>query len=86
MPGRAVPRRLLLPGFVDTKRRQPFLSVPPPFFFFLNLIICLFIFWLHWVFVAVRGLSLVAASGGLLFVAVRGLLIAVASLVAEHRL
>ena len=33
-----------------------------------------------------RGLSLVAASGGLLFVAVRGLLIAVASLVAEHRL
>ena len=33
-------------------------------------------FWLHWVFVAVRMLSLVA---------VRGLLIAVASLVAEHR-
>ena len=24
----------------------------------------LFIYWLHWVFVAVRGLSLVAASGG----------------------
>ena len=32
-------------------------------------------FWLHWVFVAVRRLSLVAES----FVAVRGLLIAVAS-------
>ena len=31
-----------------------------------------------------HGLSLVAASGGLLFVEVRGLLIAVASLVAEH--
>ena len=37
----------------------------------------LFNFWLRWVFVAVRGLSLVV---------VRGLLIAVASLVAEHRL
>ena len=35
-------------------------------------------------FVAVRRLSLVAASGGLLFVAGCGLLIAVASLVAEH--
>ena len=43
-------------------------------------------FWLHWVFVVVHGLSLLAASRGLLFVAVPGLLIAVASLVAEHRL
>ena len=25
--------------------------------------VCLFIFWLHWVFIAARGLSLVAASG-----------------------
>ena len=32
------------------------------------------------------GLSLVAASGGLLFIVVCVLLIAVASLVAEHRL
>ena len=40
---------------------------------------------LPWVFVAARGLSLVAASGGwLLFL--QGLLILVASLVAEHRL
>ena len=46
----------------------------------------LFIYlWLCWVFVAVRGLSLVAGSG-LLFVVVHGLLIAVASLVAEHGL
>ena len=45
-----------------------------------------FFFWLCWVFVAARGLSLVAASRGLLFVAVRRLLIAVASLVAEHGL
>ena len=43
--------------------------------------------WLHWVFVAACGLSLVAASGGgLLFIVVRRLLIAVASLVAEHGL
>ena len=35
------------------------------FFFFFNFIIYLFIyFWLCWVFVSVRGLSLVAASGG----------------------
>ena len=33
-----------------------------------------------------RGLSLVAGGGVLLFVAVRGLLMAVASLVAEHGL
>ena len=41
---------------------------------------------LRWVLVAVRGLSLVAASGGYCFVAVRGLLIAMASLVVEHGL
>ena len=58
------------------------------FFFFLSFFkkLNLFIyFWLRWVFVAVSGLSLVAASGGY-SVAVRGLLIAVASLVAAHRL
>ena len=43
-------------------------------------------FWLHWVFVAARRLSLVAVSGGLLFIVVRGLLIVVASLAAEHGL
>ena len=60
------------------------------FFFFSGCSILFFIFyflffWLHWVFVAARGLSLVAVSWGLLFVAVHGLLIAVASLVVEHR-
>ena len=34
------------------------------FFFFFNLFIVFIYFWLHWVFAAVRGLSLVAASGG----------------------
>ena len=53
-----------------------------PNFFFK---IYLFIYWLRWVFVAVRGLSLVVASGGY-SVAVRGLLIAVASLIVEHGL
>ena len=38
------------------------LLLPPPFF---KENIYLFIyFWLHWIFVAARGLSLVAASGG----------------------
>ena len=39
----------------------------------------------YWVFIAARRLSLVAASGTTL-VALHGLLVAVASLVAEHRL
>ena len=43
----------------------------------LLLFIIIFYVWLHWVFVAARGLYLVA---------VRGLLIVVASLVAEHGL
>ena len=37
------------------------------------LIIFLFCFWLGWAFIAVHGLSLVAASGGYSLVAVRGL-------------
>ena len=40
--------------------------------------------WLHWVFIAVSGPSLVAASGGYLLLAVPGLLTAGASLVVEH--
>ena len=42
-------------------------------------------FWLYWVFAA-HGLSLVVESGGYSLVVVCGLLIAVASLVASHRL
>ena len=53
-------------------------------FFFYKFI--LFYFWLHWVFVAARGLFSSWGEWGLLFVAVRRLLIAVASLVVEHRL
>ena len=41
---------------------------------------------MHWVFAAVRGLSLVAASRGYSLAVVCGFLVAVASPVAEHRL
>ena len=56
-----------------------FLNKTIPFVFFFNFIYLLIDFWLYWVFVA-------ACERGLHFVVVRGLLIAVASLVAEHRL
>ena len=39
----------------------------------------LFYFWLHWVFIAARGLFSGCSERGLLFIVVRGLLIAVAS-------
>ena len=42
-------------------------------------------FWLWWVFIAVHGISLVAALRGSSLVAVHRLLIAVASLAVEHR-
>ena len=42
--------------------------------------------WLLWDFAAAFGLSLVPASGGLLFAVVDGVPISVASLVAENRL
>ena len=53
------------------------------FFYFYFFVIY---FWLHWVFVAACRLFSSCVEQGLLFVAVHGLLIAVASLVAEHRL
>ena len=52
-------------------------------YLFLNLFIY---FWLHWVFVAAGGLSLVAASGGYSSLRVCRLLAAVASLLADHGL
>ena len=55
------------------------------FFLFINLFY-LFYFWLRWVFVAAHGLSLIAVSRGATLLCGRRLLIAVASLVAEHRL
>ena len=60
-------------------------------FLFLIVIFYLFIyfyiyFWLCWVFVFVRGLSLVAASGGHSSSQCAGLFTIAASLVAEHRL
>ena len=65
-----------------------FSSIPIklPRAFFKNLFNLFIYFWLCWVFVSVRGLSLVVASVGPLFIAVRGPLTIAASLVAEHRL
>ena len=48
--------------------------------------VCLYNFWLCWVFVAERGLFSRCREPGLLFLVVRGLLIAVASIIAEHGL
>ena len=54
------------------------------FYFFLKIFIILLIyFWLLWVFVALRGLSLVVAARGYSLVAMRGLLRAVASLIED---
>ena len=53
---------------------------------FKKIIILFVYFWLYWVFVAVRAFSLVAASGGYSSLQVCRLLVAVASLVAQHRL
>ena len=46
--------------FLDSPSKQNFVFV----FFFFKLFLFLFYFWVCWVFVSVRGLSLVAASGG----------------------
>ena len=58
------------------------------YFFFRRVFFFVFVFcfWLRWVFVAARGLSLVAASRGYSSLWCTGFLIAVASLVVEHRL
>ena len=78
-----------MPYLKKKKRRlQNFIPKGSLFIFKIYLLIFFIYFFLAgWVFVAVRGLSLVAVGGGgLLFVAVHRLLIAVASLVAEHGL
>ena len=71
-------------------RKASLLSFWCGFFFlkrmtFLRIFLKFIYFWLHWVFVAARACSS-CSEWGLLFVVVHGLLIAVASLVAEHRL
>ena len=66
------------------KTRANFLA--KPVFFFFKLINLFIYFWLCWVFVSVRGLSPVAASGGHSSAWYVGLFTIAASLVAEHRL
>ena len=58
-PENLVGYTFIIKGKVGRGRRP---SASSFFFFFFNLSIIYF--WLRWVFVAVRGLSLVAASGG----------------------
>ena len=51
-----------------------------PLLQFMNLYLNFYLFfWLHWVFIAAYGLSLVVLSGGYALVSVLGLLVAVAS-------
>ena len=57
-----------------------------PFFFFMKVHLFIYLFWLHWVFLAVLGLPLVVVSTGYSLGSVRGLLIAVVSLITEHQL
>ena len=62
-------------------------SQAPELFYLLFQIIYLRVyFWLCWIIIATCGLSLVVASGGHSLAAMQRLLIAVASLVVEHRL
>ena len=51
----------IITGFIFHFMSVWFLFCVFVFLFFINLFIY---FWLHWVFAAARGLSLVAASGG----------------------
>ena len=80
-PQRTFQRGARLPRAPRGSSASPGLSFAS---FFFNKIIYLFIFWLHWVFVAARGLSS-CGEQGLFLVVVHGLT-AVASLVAEHGL
>ena len=48
----------------QTNKKTHFKQIILDLIFFLNLFILFIYFWLHWVFAAARGLSLVAASGG----------------------
>ena len=55
-------------------------------YMFLTSFLKFYLFWLHWVFLDVHGLPLVAVNGSCSLVAVLGPLIAVASFVVEHSL
>ena len=70
-------------SYISTYIHSLFLNFGLFFVFKIYLCIC---FWVHWVFVAVQGLSLVAASGGYSLVDMHRLLTVVASLVVEHEL
>ena len=68
---------MILSLYIHNLLIPDFISIMFSFLFLKQLFIY---FWLRWVFVAARGLSLVGGEWGLLFVVVCGLLTAVASL------
>ena len=70
---------MLIIGEIMCPFQEEYVGTQCSFFFLLIFIYSFIYLWLRWVFVATRGLSLVGIKQGLLF-------IAVASLVAEHRL
>ena len=76
--------RLSVPFYTPSSNGHFYL--PPPLFFKINLFILFIYFWLRWVFVAARGLSLVEVSGGYSSLRCAGFSLLVVSLVAEHRL
>ena len=77
---------VMVMGICDNRVFVTYQALGIPLFFFKKKIFVYFIFWLHWVFIAIHGLSLVAVSRGYSLVAVRGLLIVVDSHAMEHRL
>ena len=81
-----IPGHLELLGFQGTKSYLKGLSLS--LYFFLESLLHIFIYlihWLCWIFIAARGLSLVAANRGYSLAAVGRLLNAVASLAEDHR-
>ena len=70
---------------VPVHSRDSIVTVTFKYYFFLYINLFILSFGCVGSLLLPRGLSLVGGERGLLFVAVHGLLIAVASLVAEHR-
>ena len=72
--------------FLSPLSKKAILILKPRAAHILTFLKIFFYFWLHWGFVAVCGLSLVAGSGGCSLVAVHRLFTVVAFLTAKHRL
>ena len=83
--------RVVVPFYISTNNvdlisLHPNQNLPLSLFFFFSLYFFSFYFWLCWVFITMRGLFRAAVSRDYFLVSACGLLIAVASLIVEHRL